>query len=118
MTDPKEFELDALFDPARAENPTPSDDLMARVLADAVAMQPKTEAIAHPKPQSAWAGFWDMFGGWPALSGVAAAGVAGLWLGVTPPASVEQLTDDMFGTGTTVSLLSDYDNIFGDSFDG
>lgn len=118
MTDPKSNDLDDFFAAARTSELAPSGDLMARVLADAAAMQPEAAGIATAPKQSAWAGFMDMIGGWPALSGVAAAGVAGIWLGVSPPMSLEQLTSDMLGTSTSVSLLSDVGGLVGETIDG
>jgi len=109
--------VESFFAAAKDSELAPSTDLMARVLADAEALQPVVAAVSAPK-QNAWAGFMDMIGGWPALSGVAAAGVAGIWLGVAPPTSLEQLTSDMLGTSTSVSLLSDIGGLVGETIDG
>lgn len=118
MTDAESKELDNLFAEMRDDMLTPSDDLMARVLADADALQPDAPAFVPAEPKSSWAGFMELIGGWPALSGVAAAGVAGLWLGVAPPASVEQIASDVLGTTESVSLFSDFGGLMGEFTDG
>ena len=93
--------LDAVFETARRQEVVPSDDLMARVLADAERERPGPVAVARPGP---WTRFLDGLGGWPALGGLAAAGVAGLWIGLAPPASVEDWAAEAFGAAETVSL--------------
>lgn len=117
MTDPKATDLDALFTAATSATPAPSDALMARVLADAQGLQPDAPgfAVATPAPKVS---FWDIFGGWPAFSGVAAAGVAGLWLGVASPAGIEDLASDVFGTTEAVSFVPEFDDFLGDVIDG
>jgi len=108
MTDPMDKELDDFFAAARGA-PEPSEDLMARVLADAAALQPEARGFAPvdvPQP-GLWASVMEMIGGWPALSGVAAAGVAGLWLGVAPPASIEDFAAGVLGTGTAVNFVGE-----------
>jgi len=118
MTDPKSTELDVFFAAAKENVPTPNQDLMARVMADAAALQPQNAGFAPVAKPGVWESFLDMIGGWPALSGVAAAGVAGVWLGVAPPVSLEQLTSDVMGTNTSISLLSDVGGLLGETIDG
>jgi len=118
MTDPKMSELEDFFAASKDAELTPSKELMARVLADASALQPEASGLPLTSKSSAWSGFMDLIGGWPALSGVAAAGVAGIWLGVAPPTSLEQLTSEVMGTSTSVSLLSDFGGLVGDVTDG
>lgn len=103
MTDPNDDMLDDLFAVARDVAPEPGDALMARVLADAV-----PPAVAAPVAfrQGIWARVSEMLGGWPAISGLAAATVAGIWVGVAPPASVENLAASVMGDAVTVSLFS------------
>jgi hypothetical protein len=48
----------------------------------------------------------DAVGGWPALSGLAAATVAGVWVGVAPPTSVEDWTAALVGDELSVSLFA------------
>lgn len=107
MSDHDQDTLDAAFAAARRPDPAPSEALMARVLADAEAAQSRP-ATREPRP-TRWSGFFDLLGGWPAVSGLAAAGVAGLWLGLAPPASVEDLAGTLLGNVTEVSILGDLD---------
>lgn len=106
MTNPNDDKLDALFAQARTAAPEPSVDLMARVLADAEAVQPKSAVETAPEG-GFWARFMDAIGGWPAASGLAAATVAGVWVGIAPPASVEDLTASLLGDEVSISLFSD-----------
>ncbi len=97
--------LDSLFAQARTANPEPSDDLMARVLADADAVQPRP-GVVPASGMGIWARILDTLGGWPAVSGLAAATVAGIWVGVAPPTSVEDLTANLIGDEVSISLFS------------
>jgi len=85
----------------RAEVP---DALMAAVLRDAEALQPAAVTQAPASP-----GLWQMLletiGGWPTMGGLATAGVAGLWLGVAPPATLEGVTADLIGGNQAVDLF-------------
>ena len=85
--------------------PEVNEALMARVLADA--RRAPTEMPHSPAP-SRWNVLHDLLGGWPTMGGLAIAGVAGLWVGVAPPNSVENIVAGLFGTIDTVSLL-DYE---------
>lgn len=84
MTDPKDMQHDAmledLFEKARAKPPQMPDGLMARVLADAVQVQPDA-------PFS-WRAIWQAWGGARGASGLVAATLVGVWLGVSHPAMV------------------------------
>lgn len=92
--------LDALFDAARAPA-APSDALLARVLADAAAVQaeiapqapgPSHDPAAGPElTGSVWAEIRAGLGGWLGLGGLAAAGLAGLTLGVALPGELDAL---------------------------
>ncbi|SEW25401.1 hypothetical protein SAMN04488515_1857 [Cognatiyoonia koreensis] len=115
MTHKKDDFLEDIFATARIDDPVPSADLRARVLANAVvARTPERRSTGQ-----LWPGFLALLGGWPALGGVAAAGVAGLWVGLAPPAAVESLAADVFGTTTSVSFLSGFDAFeTGDLIDG
>ncbi len=118
MTDPKNEMLDDLFAQARSVQPTPSDALTARVLADADAVQPKMTASSRPKAPL-WAQMMDAIGGWPAVSGLAAATVAGIWIGVSPPSTVSDLTASWIGDEVSVELFpTDLAFVAGDFVDG
>lgn len=95
--------LEALFAQAQADGPGP--DLMARVLADADAVQGLNRASApaaqHRSGGTWWAGLLSVLGGWSAVSGITAAGVMGLAVGLYSPDTVSGLLDDqslIFGT--------------------
>lgn len=117
MTDPDDRMLDDLFAQARAQTPQPGDALMARVLADAAAQS--APGVRQATQPGFWARLSDTLGGWPALGGLAAATVAGVWVGIAPPASVEDLAASLIGDTVSVTLLSP-DTIFdaGDFADG
>lgn len=100
--------LDDLFALGQSKTPQPSDDLMARIMADAQSVQ---FAPALPR-RSAWASFFEMIGGWPSVGGLAMAGVTGIWFGVAPPATVSTFAADLIGTTVTVDLLDDSSSYF------
>ena len=86
--------LEAFFEAGRAKPPQPSQDLMARIMADAVAEMPAPRPIARPVTPPArkpvrkpglLAGLIAGIGGWPALAGMATATVAGVWIGFAQP---------------------------------
>lgn len=105
MTDPEMKKLDDLLGHVADVTPQVSDDFMARVLADAAALQPV--AYALPARQNRWANLLDVIGGWPALSGLATAGIVGVWMGAAPPIGLETLAADLMGTTQSVDLLGD-----------
>lgn len=89
--DPLEDPLEALF--AQAGKDGPSPDLMARVLADAEAVQ--AAGAADPGRGAARRPWLDMLlgalGGWSAVSGITAAGVVGLAVGLYSPDTISGL---------------------------
>jgi hypothetical protein len=97
-------DLEAWFEAARGEGPEPSDALMARVLADAEALQPRS--APPPRSDGAWAEVWRLLGGWPAAAGLAAAGVAGLWIGAAPPEVLAPGIEWLAGSGVASVLPS------------
>lgn len=86
--------LDGLFKTARSdEQAAARPDLLARVLADAEALQPQFEPLQRKAPKkSLFAQLSGALGGWPSLTGLAAAAVAGVWIGFTA-------TPDLFPNG-------------------
>ena len=79
---PEENPLDAAFAEARRTPPEVPADLMARVMADAMAEMPV------PERQPFWKQVIGTLGGWPAMAGLAATACVGLWVGGA-------LTDDL-----------------------
>ncbi|WP_333712461.1 hypothetical protein [Yoonia sp.] len=106
MTRPNDDFLEDLFARAQGDRATPQDDLVARVLADADAVQAGLATqTARPAPPGLWSRMLVALGGWPAVSGLAAATVAGVWIGVAPPAPVADVTADILGTTVAVPLV-------------
>lgn len=86
--------LDDLFAGLRASGPVPSGDLMARVLADAAALQPKAVplAVAPARRGGVLRALSALFGGGPVLAGMGTAAAAGLFIGFAQPSPVSALT--------------------------
>ena len=86
-------DLEALFAQTRRQD-APSADLLARVEADARALQPKVRAVAASPaaPPRATIGFWReiaaVIGGWRATGGLSAAVLLGFWLGLSDPSGL------------------------------
>lgn len=105
--------IDGLFLEVRAQSPAVTDDLMARVLADAA------DLLVLPivtSKRNHWFTFMELIGGWPSMGGLAIACVTGIWIGVEPPASVVTLTADLIGSPIFIDLLSDTSDYFAESF--
>jgi hypothetical protein len=108
MTDPEMKKLDDLLGQAANVRPAVSDDLMARVLADAALLQPAPVGISVvARRQNRWENLLDIIGGWPALGGLATAGIVGVWMGAAPPEGLETFAADLIGTTQSVDLLGD-----------
>ena len=67
--------------------------LMARVLADAQALQP-----VAPEAGQGWSGWLALVGGLPALGGLVTATCVGFWIGVAPPEALPDLGAWVMGT--------------------
>ncbi|WP_246175755.1 hypothetical protein [Roseovarius bejariae] len=106
--DRQETRLEAAFEAARAARPEPSAELMARVLADAEAAQAGFAPAPAPRPRSGYLRqFFETLGGWPAMAGLTAAGVAGIWLGVSPDVGLSDALASYLGAGDTASYTVD-----------
>ena len=120
MTDRDRDELARVFAQARGAPVTVRETVMACVLTDAARVQPAvmaTRAARRRRGAASW--LRDLVGGWPALGGVMAAGLTGLWLGIAPPSGVESLTASLIGTTQIVIFLPDADlSLFEDLSDG
>ena len=92
----------------RAPDPLP-DRLRARLLAAALAEMPApspapSSASAAPQRGSGpWLRLWQILGGAPGLSGLTAAGLAGLWIGAAAPAPVAGLSGALWQGAALVS---------------
>ncbi|PRY24911.1 hypothetical protein CLV78_10284 [Aliiruegeria haliotis] len=114
-------ELETFFKAARDVDGDPSADLMARVLADAYEEQPAPgPAVTAPAkaPRRGWlSGAIEAMGGWPAMTGLAAATMAGVWIGYSPPLALETLSLDVLDSGYGLPLdgtLPAYDLLLAD----
>lgn len=108
------FDLEALFEAERKNAPDPSTDLLARIMADANQVQNELGA-GDAAPASA-VGFWttlrSVLGGWPTFAGLATAALAGVWIGVSPPQSLDTLTDSVLGNSFDYSdYLPSFDSV-------
>ncbi len=111
-------DLDALFAAAGAATAAPSDALMARVLADAVALQPVAAGLA-PRAAPARIGFWTRFaaalGGAGVLAGLGSAAVAGVMIGFAEPGTLSMVTGGLYETTLdAVDLVPSLDPILTD----
>lgn len=107
------IELEAFFDAARDADPMPSGALLARIEADALAALPVNPGLAEAREpdvkQGIWAQLLDLVGGWTAVSGLAAAAAAGLWIGVSPPVAVSDGLSDFLGDNAELLSSGDLD---------
>lgn len=120
MTDKKSMDdlLDDMFAEARTDDTAqPSDDFMARMLAEATALQPPAVDLApEPAPRRGLLQLiYDTVGGWQGASGLMAATMASVWIGFS---GAETLTVEGLQaviSGDTEYYLSDLGGDF--SFD-
>lgn len=107
-------DLDQLFAEARAADQMPMPAaLTARILADADAILARQALTAHraaaaPARGGFWAQLLKSIGGAPALAGLAVATVAGVWVGVVPPAGLQSGLQTVMGTTGTDELFDIY----------
>ncbi|MFT7492831.1 MAG: hypothetical protein ACI9RO_000266 [Alteromonas macleodii] len=100
--------LEAALTLARTPDVVPSDALMNRIMLDAdKVLAGSAPVITHYK-HSLGAMLLDVIGGRPTFSGLAAAAVAGFWIGVAPPAFLSDLSVGIWG-GTIEILLFESD---------
>ena len=114
-----EEQLQAWFDAARRQPPEVPEALMRRVLADARAVQ----ATAPPRPgplaraRAGLARATAALGGRPAVAGLAAAGLAGVWLGIYPPAVLQTLGGGLLNGAARPDARYSVDLVPGGEFD-
>lgn len=106
MTDETDEALiDALLDDVARRPVAPIDSaLMARLVEDSDRLVPRPEPMAGAIAVTGWRGAFDLLGGWPAMGGLAAAGIVGLWIGVAPPELVNDAVAGLFGGTVAVDL--------------
>ncbi len=100
MTDKNDFlsdrDLEAMLGKLEHNVPAPSDDLMARILADAEDLRVVPGAQVAPAPEGIIDTILSILGGWKGAGGLVTAGVIGIWIGVSPPSSIETTTADLW----------------------
>lgn len=112
--------LNALFDQARSEKSEIPEGLRARILADASLCRQQQQVqnrqnVAPAPVRAALAGVFDRslnaarqflraVGGWPAMGGMVAATVAGVWIGLAPPEFVPDPVD-LVQVATTAAAM-------------
>lgn len=104
-SDRDEQMLDADFAEMRRPDPTPSDDLLNRIMMDADGVLAAAAPVPARPKQSLRGFILDLVGGWPSVSGLAAATVAGLWIGVVQPTAFTDLSAGLWGATLEVPLL-------------
>ncbi|MEO0774585.1 MAG: hypothetical protein AAFZ04_15555 [Pseudomonadota bacterium] len=104
--------LDAEFAALAAQDTPPRDDLIARVMADADAVQADFMALPAPAKRSAGRRVLAVIGGWPSLAGLATAGLAGVWIGMAQPALLVAGSDVLL-SGDASGALNELDTGFG-----
>ncbi|MBK5932575.1 hypothetical protein C8N32_11141 [Rhodovulum imhoffii] len=87
---PEDVALEPFFSDARAAAPRPSGDLIARVMSDAQGGRP-VRGLDTARRGGLLERLTAALGGWPALGGMAAAGMAGVWIGYAFPAGLSAL---------------------------
>lgn len=93
--------LEALFDAGRTRAPVPSDDLMARLAADAERALPRPAIQPAPR-RSVFARFAPFF----AASGLSGAAALGIWVGFAMPEVLNLDSLAPFATGETIELYT------------
>ncbi len=108
--------MDELFAQARASTVEPSPDFMARLMADIDVVQTELQAEPEAPTESVGLlrGIWDMLGGWAGSGSLAAAAVAGLWVGIAQPDSLQSVTDTLWSDSESVSVFATTLDVWGE----
>lgn len=109
MDDADDKMIDQLLrDVADGTPPPVSSGLMATIASDAASLHEGEEPQPIEQP-GGFRGLWSALGGWPAMGSLVAAGVAGLWIGVSPATGVEGFVADVLGDDLSVDLFAGAD---------
>ncbi len=97
--------LETTFAEARARVVVPSDGLLDRIMMDAdTVLGGDGGFVAHKRPR-VWASMMEAIGGWTSMGGLAAATVAGVWIGVSPPDAMSSFSAGLWGSTIEVPLF-------------
>lgn len=111
--------LDALFVQARTDTQTaPSAELMARVLADAEMQQPEAAKVSVAPRPGFVAQIIGVLGGWRPMAGLAAATVAGVWIGFSATTLLPDGLNGLFGDNSDYYLVDLEDGFAFDTGEG
>ncbi|UXX82809.1 hypothetical protein [Roseovarius pelagicus] len=105
MSDHEDKMLEDCFAAARQAAPEPDSALLARVMADARQVQSRSQRA--PRRVGLWARLRLELGGWPAVAGLSAAALTGLWIGISPPDGVLTAAEGYLGAGTGSDYVVD-----------
>ena len=105
-----------MFQAARDTAPQPSDDLLARLLADAAAQAAPVAAPTAVPRRGVLAALLAAIGGWPAAAGLATAAVAGLMIGYVAPDALGDLSGGYLETSgyRLEDLMPSYGDLLGE----
>lgn len=104
--------LEAFFAAARSDAPAPSDALMARIMAgaEAEALGREAAVVAARPARSARPGLIaaviGALGGWPAVTGMVTATVAGAWFGFAAPDEVNTFAGGLLNMKTAATATA------------
>ena len=121
MTDDSEkmMDLETFFEAGRKDAPEFSAALMSRIIDDIDSVADQREA---PEPVAKGKGLLgrilDGIGGWPAVSGMATAGIVGIVVGISPPEAISEFTSAYVNGKTDLYLVDPYDSFGFESFEG
>ncbi len=106
--------LDTLFAQARGTPPEMPAGLSDRIVADAQQVQDaRSTQDVDQTPVDAGPGLWAQLraalGGWPALGGMVAASLVGIWIGAAPPAFLPDATQALGQSAQDVDVFDSFD---------
>lgn len=86
-TDPLHEELERFFEAGRTHGASPDEAFSKQLLEDALTAQPAVPSLGRPNRRGK-ARWFGAIGGWPALTGLLTATVAGVWIGAVAPIEI------------------------------
>ncbi|MBV7409230.1 dihydroorotate dehydrogenase [Maritimibacter sp. DP1N21-5] len=102
--------LESYFAAGRTEIPTPSAELLGRIMADAERIAQARQGAAPARAPSRRPFLMALaaaVGGWPAFAGMATAAVAGVWIGAAAPEALSTVTGGLLAPANEVYQIED-----------